>query len=139
LTCSSLKEPKSKKSRRQIDLPAFAVTALREHRKKMLVEGHISGPVFCDTHGGYLRKSNFVRKVFKPLLKAADLPDIRFHDLRHSHATLLLATGKNSKVVQERLGHNQISVTLDTYSHVLPAVHKKAADKLDRIFRQVGG
>jgi integrase len=133
-----LKEPKSAAGRRRIVLPAFAVEALREHRKRMLAEGHVSGPVFCDRRGGWLRKSNFTRQIYKPLLKRAGLPDVRFHDLRHGHATLMLSLGEHPKVVQERLGHAQISLTLDTYSHVLPSVQKEAAANLDRAFRKLG-
>jgi integrase len=133
-----LKEPKSAAGRRRIDLPAFAVEALHEHRKRVLTEGHLDGPVFCDRRGGWLRKSNFTRQVYKPLLKRAGLPDVRFHDLRHGHATMMLALGEHPKVVQERLGHSQITLTMDTYSHVLPSVQKRAADNLDQAFRKLG-
>jgi integrase len=131
-----LKEPKSAAGRRRIELPAVAVQAMREHRKRMLAEGHIGGPVFCDCDGGYLRKSNFIRREFHPLLAAAGLPHFRFHDLRHGHATMMLALGANPKVVQERLGHSQITLTLDTYSHVLPTVQREAADRIDAAFRK---
>lgn len=67
-------------------------------------------------------------------LERASLPRIRFDDLRHTNATLLLELGENPKVVQERLGHSQISLTLDTYSHVLPDMQQQAADKLDKLF-----
>jgi integrase len=133
-----LKEPKSAAGRRRIELPGFAVEALHEHRKRMLAEGHLAGPVFCDRRGGWLRKSNFTRQIYKPLLERAGLPDIRFHDLRHGHATLMLALGEHPKVVQERLGHSQITLTMDTYSHVLPSVQKKAAENLDQAFRKLG-
>ncbi|HTM55423.1 MAG TPA: site-specific integrase, partial [Pirellulales bacterium] len=111
-----------------------AVEALLEHRKRMIVAGCASVPwVFSNTTGGPLRRSHFHRNEFKPLLKAAKLPSIRFHDLRHTSATLLLAAGVHPKVVQERLGHAQISLTLDTYSHVLPTMHKEAASRLDSV------
>jgi integrase len=135
----ALTEPKSDKGRRRVELPAFAVEAMLAHKAKMLADGRLDRtdqPVFCDSHGGWLRKSNFIRKVFKPVLKRAGLPDIRFHDLRHTSATLLLAQGVHPKVVQERLGHSQISLTLDTYSHVLPGLQREAANKLDRLFRK---
>jgi integrase len=147
-----LTEPKSAKGRRRIDLPAFAVDSLWKHKARMLAEGRLACPVFCDTHGGWLRKSNFLRNEFRPLIEKANekaikeatekgtvpvlLPVIRFHDLRHSHATLLLSQGVHPKVVQERLGHSQISLTLDTYSHVLPTLGKEAAEKLDNLFRK---
>jgi len=73
--------------------------------------------------------------LFKPLLKAAKLPDMQFHDLRHTSASLLLAQGVHPKIVQERLGHSQIGITLDTYSHVLPTLGVEAANKLDIILR----
>jgi hypothetical protein len=115
-----------------IDLPSSTVEALKQHRKEMAKEGNINGWVFCDTKGGPIRKSNLLRRSFKPLLALAELPPIRFHDLRHTAATLLLAEGIHPKVVQERLGHSQISLTLDTYSHVLPSMQRAAADKLDQ-------
>ena len=68
------------------------------------------------------------------LVKRAGLPRIRFHDLRHTHATLLLTLGVNPKVVQERLGHSQISMTLDTYSHVVPSLQRDAARRIDDLF-----
>lgn len=145
-----VKEPKTRKSRRRVDLPQFAVDALHEHRKAMLAEGHSHCPVFCDTTGGYLRRQNILRRSLRPLVakanKAAEetaaktgaapevLPSIRFHDLRHTAATLLLLAGENPKVVSERLGHATIAITLDTYSHVLPTMGKEAAAKLDKLF-----
>jgi integrase len=129
----TLTEPKSAKGRRVVELPAIAVQAMWKHKALMLQEGHLDATTFCDSQGKFLRKSNFVRKVFKPLLKKAGLPDIRFHDLRHTSATLLLSQGVHPKVVQERLGHSQISLTLDTYSHVLPSMQKDAAERLNGI------
>lgn len=129
------KDMKSRSSRRRIDLSRRTVTALREHRKQMLVEGHIDGPVFCAPEGGYLRKSNVVRRSFLPIVKRAGVPRIRFHDLRHTCATLVLIANVNPKVVSERLGHASIQITLDTYSHVLPTMQKRAAEKMDRILR----
>lgn len=67
-------------------------------------------------------------------MENADVPLIRFHDLRHTAATLLLLQGENPKVVSERLGHAAVEITLDTYSHVLPSMQKTAAEKLDRLF-----
>jgi len=72
-------------------------------------------------------------------LRKAGLPECRFHDLRHTSATLLLAEGVHPKVVQERLGHSQISVTLDTYSHVLPTMQAEAAGKFDDMLARGGG
>ena len=130
-----LKEPKTEKSRRRVDLPKMAVDALHEHRKRMIAEGYAAVPyVFINRSGGWLRRSHFHDEYYKPLLRKAGLPSIRFHDLRHTAATLLLSEGVHPKVVQKRLGHSQISVTLDIYSHVLPTMQRDAADKLDRLF-----
>jgi integrase len=74
-----------------------------------------------------------MRRSFRPLLRRAGVPTIRFHDLRHTAATLLLSQGVHPKVVQERLGHSQIAITLDTYSHVLPSMQRDAADRLDSL------
>ena len=129
-----LKEPKTPHSRRQIDLPRVATDALQDHRKRMLAEGNAAAPVFCDSGGGYLRRPNVARRSFKPLMQQAAVPTIRFHDLRHTAATLLLLMGENPKVVSERLGHASIEITLNIYSHVLPTMQKEAARKLDELF-----
>jgi integrase len=84
------------------------------------------------TRGGTpLRRQELINRSFKPLLLKAGLPDIRFHDLRHTCATLLLSEGVHAKLVQERLGHATISITLDTYSHVLPGMGDAAAGAMD--------
>lgn len=128
-----LKEPKTKAGKRRVNLPPVAVKALEDHRRAMLAEGFTSGPVFCDTNGGFLRKSNFARRTFKPLIADANVPPIRFHDLRHTAATLLLMMGENPKVVSERLGHASIEITLNTYSHVMPTMQAAAAEKIEKL------
>jgi integrase len=75
---------------------------------------------------------------FKRLIKQAGLPDLRFHDLRHTSATLLLGQGVHPKIVQERLGHVDIAMTLNRYSHVTPDMQRAAADTLDAAFREAG-
>ena len=72
--------------------------------------------------------------MFRSLLEDAGLPQIRFHDLRHSAATIMLSMGVHPKVVQELLGHSSISMTLDTYSHMLPSMQQEAMDKLNGLF-----
>ncbi len=74
---------------------------------------------------------------FKRFLKKAELPDIRFHDLRHTAATLMLQQGTHPKVVQERMGHSDISLTLNTYSHVLPGMQDEVAGKLDELLTPI--
>lgn len=124
-------EPKAKQSRRMLSLPPMAVQALWDHKAKMLTEGRAGlEVVFCDSHGGLLRKSNFARNVWKPLLASAELPHFRFHDLRHTHIALLCQAGEHPKVIQARAGHSQISVTMNTYGHLMPGMDAAAADKV---------
>jgi integrase len=136
----TLKDLKTRKSRRRVALSAFTMGALAGHRRAMLAEGNYrpDGPIFCDTTGSWLRKSNVLRRSFRPILKRAGLPGIRPYDLRHSSATLLLLAGEDSKVVAERLGHSTTRLTQDTYQHVLPGMQERAAAKLDAIFRAGG-
>ena len=137
-----LDEPKTKSARRTIKLTGTALVVLREHRKRMLAAGTPGPQVFCDTAGGFLRKSNVCRGSFMRILKLANLRRIRFHDLRHTAATLMLLGGVNPKVVQEALGHSDVSTTLNTYSHVLPSMQDAAADVLEGLleggFSQIG-
>ncbi|KYP80055.1 tyrosine-type recombinase/integrase [Ferroacidibacillus organovorans] len=134
-----LKEPKTKRSRRQIPLTATTANLLRDHRQNQLQERLRSkgkyvdhGFVFATAAGEPLRKNNVLRRHFKPILMAADLSsDIRFYDLRHTCATLLLLAGENPKVVAERLGHASVTMTLDRYSHVLPHMQQSATDKME--------
>jgi integrase len=132
-------EPKSARSRRTIALPSVAVAALRAHRVRQLETRMSAGSrwrdvgfVFTSSIGTPLDPRHVTRE-FKTLLKTAGLPNIRLHDLRHSCATLLLAQGVNPRVVMETLGHSQISLTLNTYTHVLPQLQREAASKIDAI------
>lgn len=124
-------EPKTAASRRRVDLPCVAVAALEAHRRRRPAAPHPTAFVFADAKGGPIRKQNLVRRSFRPLLGRAGLPRIRFHDLRHTAATLLLAEGVHPKIVAERLGHSSVTITLDTYSHVLKGMQREAASKLD--------
>ncbi len=135
----SFAEVKSGAGRRVIDLPASTVAVLREHRSEQNEERLLAGPsweptdlVFCTHTGRPLNWRNVVRG-FKHLLAAAEVRDIRFHDLRHTSATLLLTQGVHMKVVQERLGHASINVTMDTYSHLLEGMGRDAAERLDSV------
>ncbi|MDQ6852648.1 MAG: site-specific integrase [Actinomycetota bacterium] len=89
--------------------------------------------VFTNEIGGPIESGNLRTRSFQPLLARAGLPPIRFHDLRHSAATLLLGEGVNPKIVSEMLGHAQIAITLDLYSHVTPTMQETAAAALDRV------
>lgn len=130
-----LGEPKSKNARRTVMLPKGTILVMREHRKAQLERGFIGAQyVFTDRNGGPVRPQNMVRRSFHPLLRQLGLPEIRFHDLRHSHATLLLQQGVNPKLVQERLGHSTINLTLDTYSHVLPNMQDQVAARINELY-----
>jgi integrase len=129
-------EPKTAKSKRLVELPAMAVDALHAHRRRMLVEGHAGKEwVFVGSRGNWLCRRHVHRESFKPALKAAGLPAVKFHALRHSAATMMLAAGVHPKVVSERLGHANIGITLDVYSHVLPGMQREAAAKLDALLK----
>jgi integrase len=129
--------PKSKTSRRTIPLPAVAVSALRRQRaqqgRERLAAGdrwQDSGLVFTSTIGSPLDGCN-VTHTFQRLLKDAELPAMRFHDLRHGAASLLLARGVPLRTVMEQLGHSTITLTANTYSHVVPELLRDAADRMD--------
>jgi integrase len=133
-------EPKSASGRRQITLAPSAVEALRRHWDHEFTErlggGAVPGPaslVFCNGLGKPIEPQNLLYRPFRKLLQRAGLPLMRFRDLRHSAATLLLSMGTHPKVVQELLGHSQINLTLDTYSHVLPGLQGDAVGKLDAL------
>ena len=135
----SVGEPKTKKSRRTVRLTTGAVAALRGHLERQLEEmerlGSLYQPgglVFASEAGGIINPSNLRNRSFAKLLQRAGLPsDTRFHDLRHTCATLLLSRNVNPKIVSEMLGHATIAITLDTYSHVLPDMQEKAARALE--------
>jgi len=116
-------------------MAAFSFSIKTENGYKEL------GPIYedydivtCTNHGTPLNPAN-VRRTFNRLIKVADVPKIRFHDLRHTHATVLFSKRVNVKVISERLGHSNIKVTLDTYSHVLPTMQEDAVRKLDEIMQ----
>lgn len=126
--------PKSKSAIRSLSLPAVAIDSLNDHLQMQIDAGlNDIGLIFCSPEGMFIRKSNFSRRHWKPLLKKCELPNIRFHDLRHTSATLLLGKGVHPKIVQNRLGHSQISLTLDTYSHVLPSMDQAAAELINDV------
>ena len=98
------------------------------------------GLIFANERGGPLDLSNVVKRHFKPILSRAGLPsNIRLYDLRHSCATILLQAGMNPKIVSERLGHASITLTLDTYSHVLPDMQESAAERMEQVIFGTSG
>ena len=131
-------EPKTKGSRRSVPLPASLVQQLREHRAKqaqeLLALGIRTDLVFSNSEGMPLLRRNVIKRHYKPALRAAGLPtDARLYDLRHTCATLLLAAGVHPKVVSERLGHSDVTLTLNVYSHVLPGMQEGATAQLERM------
>jgi integrase len=123
-------EPKTRGSRRAIALPPFAVMALRAHASTW--QSNAGALLFTNLDGTPL-VGTVLTKQFQRILKAAGLPRIRFHDLRHTAATLLLGRGVHPKIVSEMLGHSSISMTLDLYSHVTPSMQAEAAAVLDGV------
>ena len=131
-------EPKTDKGRRSIVLPSFTVEALKQHRLRQREAKLKAGSawqdhdyVFCTSIGTHLNPTRDALDVLKSLLEKAGLPDIRFHDLRHSSATMLLGMKVHPKIVQEILGHSQIAITMDIYSHVLPTMQEETMSKIN--------
>jgi len=136
----SFNEPKTSRSRRTVIIPKSLVHKLIKHKSEQIIQKlnavnlwHNHDLVFCGEFGAPLTIPNITYRYFRPILQKAELPQIRLYDLRHTHATLLLTAEENPKVVAERLGHSTIVLTLDTYSHVLPTMQKKATDKLEKM------
>jgi len=133
-------EPKTKAGQRMILLPSFVVGLLKQHRIEQLEMRLKVGSswqdrdlLFTGLKGGYFNP-RYMPKLFDKVLIEAGLPHMKFHNLRHSAATLLLSMGVSAKMVQEILGHSDISMTLGVYGHVLPAMHKEAMGKWDEKF-----
>jgi integrase len=124
-------EPKTDSAKRTVTIPGFAHDVLVEYLHPLKRN---QGLVFVTSHGTPISPRNLIRH-FKQALEEAGLPEIRFHDLRHTHASLLLAAGVHPKLVQERLGHSQISLTLDTYTHVVPGMQEGVAEKFDELMK----
>lgn len=96
------------------------------------------GLIFATATGAIMPAENLPHRLFRQLLAEAKLPRIRLYDLRHSHATLLMSAGEPPKVVQERLGHSSIQLTLDTYSHVIPGMQERATERLETLLAAKG-
>lgn len=129
-----IKDPKTEKGRRQITLPQRTLAVLRRHQKEQLRAGCAGHEwLFCDERGKII-VANPVTRGFHRILKTAKLPSIRFHDLRHTHASLLFSAGVHPKIVQERLGHSTISQTMDCYSHLIPSMQGGIQAQLNALF-----
>jgi integrase len=130
-------EPKAA-SRRTVDLLTRTVEALKRHRKRQVEETLKAGGAYQDNDlvfagdlGGPIGSEKVRQRALKPLLKRAGLPEIRFHDLRHTFATLLLARGVHPTYVQRALGHASVKMTLDRYSHWMPSMGRATAEAID--------
>lgn len=136
--------PKTDKSIRTVPIPAPLVNRLKQYRRSQkalkLKMGNLyqdNKLVFCNEFGKYLDSSN-VRKKLKKILNEKNIKDRKFHDLRHTFATRLFELGEEAKTVQELLGHSNISITLDTYTHVLDSMKKRAISKLNDLYISLG-
>ncbi len=132
--------PKTEKSRRRIEVSETVVAALRRHRTKQVAErlklgGHYEDRdlVFANECGKPLEVSNLTNRYFRPLLEKAGLPRVRFHDLRHTAATLMLAARQDVKVVSEMLGHSQTAFTMDRYQHVSESMQRQASRAVEAL------
>jgi integrase len=122
--------------RRTVPLPRSLCQILSEH---ISLYSNSDGLVFTAPAGGPLRRNNFYRRSFKPALRRAGLdPALRFHDLRHSAASIAINRGANVLQVQNMLGHSSATVTLDTYSHAFPALAEQLRDELEAAYRETG-
>lgn len=132
-------EPKSSTSRRTIPLPPTTVADLRAHRRRQIAERLQAGGrwrdhglVFTSTIGTPCDGTAVTRHLHE-LLAAAGLPRLRFHDLRHASASLMLSQGVHPRLVADMLGHSQTSLTLNTYGHVIPSLRREAADRMEEV------
>ncbi|MGD0354645.1 MAG: site-specific integrase [Dehalococcoidia bacterium] len=133
-------QPKSAKSRRTIALSPSVVLLLKEHKEKQELERVTLGKLLADddlvfsTLEGKPLRPNTITRAWVTLSVRAGVKAIRLHDARHTHASIMLKQGIHPKIVQERLGHSSIEMTLDIYSHVMPGIQEAAAKRFDDIF-----
>ena len=140
------KQPKTERSRRTVALPTIAVQALRKHRAEQArlrlrlgARYNADDLVCCRIDGRPIHPQTVTQEFIDVICDSeSKLPRVRFHDLRHTHATILLSRGVHPKIVSERLGHSTVGITLDTYSHVLPGMQEKAAAEIDAAFALPG-
>jgi integrase len=121
---------------RSVALPPFLRDRLVVSLEERKVASDPEALVFVSPKGGLLRHSNFYSRTFKPAIEAFGLKDFRFHDLRHSCAAMLVADGAHPRAIMERFGHSSITVTLDTYGHLLPGLDEALTDGLEEQFQK---
>jgi integrase len=135
------KRPKTQKGSRVVVLPSMTIEALRRHKARQAKEKLLLGAAYhdddlvCAAADGNPIRPSAVSESFARLVRKPGAVRVRFHDLRHTHATHLLRQGVHPKIVSERLGHSTIAITLDVYSHVLPGMQKEAAQLIDASLR----
>lgn len=136
--------PKTQKGKRKVDIPNFLITTLKDYKKQQLKNRlklanlyTDNNLVFCDEYGNYLNRDKIIYQ-FKKVLKQNNIANRKFHDLRHTYATRLFELGEQARTVQELLGHSDVSITLNTYTHVLDNTKEKAASKLNDLFNNMG-
>jgi integrase len=126
--------PTKSHERRTVRLPRFLCDLLGAYLATR--PNGASDLVFMSPRGDPLRHNAFYRRQFKPAVVAAGLPSaLRFHDLRHTCAALLIAQGAHPRAIMERLGHSSITVTIDTYGHLFPALDEALSEGLERTYR----
>jgi integrase len=137
-----LAEPKTAKSRRTVMLPTIAIEALRRQKARQAAARLAAGAAWQDRHNliftdalGRPARPDNVSGYFRAAVDSLGLPHVRFHDLRHSAATLMLSQGVPLKVVSETLGHSSIAITADVYQHVTPDLRREAAEAMDRALK----
>ena len=137
----SIREPKSPRSRRLVPMPPSLAILLRQHREQQEQQRILLGSileeadlVFAHPDGSPLDPST-VSHTFGKIARKAGLSNIRFHDLRHAHASLMLRTGADPKVISERLGHSSIAITMDIYAHILPGLQEEAVIRFEEALR----
>jgi integrase len=137
----SFKEPKTNRGRRSVAMPEMTIGALRRHRSEQARERLAAGPAYrehglvCCMEDGRPWLPSSLTHSFNAHVSTLDLGNVRFHDLRHSHASHLLRQGVHPKVVSERLGHATVGITLDVYSHLMPGMQQDAANRIDEALR----
>ena len=131
----SLSAPKTAAAARQVSLPKSLVEQLAQHLARWPTGS--AGFVFASANGAPIRRTNFRRRFWLPAVRSSVGEPFRFHDLRHSHAAMLIAQGEHPKVIQSRLGHSSIQVTLDTYGHLFEGLDQAAAERLDEVIRRI--
>ena len=136
--------PKTKNGMRKVSIPDFLILILKQYKKnqseirlKLANKYNNNNLVFCDECGNYLNKDK-ITYPYKKILKENNIPTRKFHDLRHTYATRLFELGESAKTVQELLGHSEISMTLNTYTHVLEDMKTNAASKLNELYLTMG-